>query len=49
MYSNGGFGMGANDLASPLRAQPLGTPLSTSVSGNSFGMSGGYTAYMMGR
>ncbi|KAF2732624.1 hypothetical protein EJ04DRAFT_525205 [Polyplosphaeria fusca] len=49
VYANGGFGMAANDMASPLRAQSLGTPLSTTVSGNSFGMGAGYSAYMMGR
>ena len=45
MYSNGGFGMSPNDLANPLRAQPL----ATSVSGNGFGGMGGGYAYMMGR
>ncbi|KAF1840202.1 RNA binding protein-like protein [Cucurbitaria berberidis CBS 394.84] len=45
MYSNGGFGMGPNDMASPMRQ-----PLATSVAGNGFGgMGGSYTAYMMGR
>ncbi|KAJ4375914.1 cell cycle RNA binding protein whi3 [Neocucurbitaria cava] len=45
MYSNGGFGMGPNDMASPMRQ-----PLATSVSGNGFSaMGGGYSAYMMGR
>jgi hypothetical protein len=50
MYSNGGFGMAPNDMASPIRSQPLPASLATSVSGNSFGgMNGNYTAYMMGR
>ncbi|KAF2113946.1 hypothetical protein BDV96DRAFT_647439 [Lophiotrema nucula] len=50
MYSNGGFGMGANDMASPLRTQPMAAGLATSVSGNGFGaVNGGYSAYMMGR
>lgn len=45
VYSNGGFGMAPNDMASPLRQ-----PLATSVSGNGFsGMGGAYSAYMMGR
>lgn len=45
MYSNGGFGMGPNDMVSPIRQ-----PLATSVAGNGFGgMGGGYSAYMMGR
>ncbi|KAH7377716.1 RNA binding protein-like protein [Pyrenochaeta sp. MPI-SDFR-AT-0127] len=45
MYSNGGFGMGPNDMGSPLRQ-----PLATSVAGNGFGgMGGGYSTYMMGR
>jgi len=46
-FGNGmyGFGMGHNDMASPLR-QKIATP----VSGNGFGgMNGGYTSYMMGR
>ncbi|KAF2027165.1 hypothetical protein EK21DRAFT_102716 [Setomelanomma holmii] len=44
VYANGGFGMGHNDMGSPLR-QPL-----TSASGNGFGtMAGGYSSYMMGR
>ncbi|KAF2263266.1 RNA binding protein-like protein [Lojkania enalia] len=45
MYSNGGFGMGGNELASPIRTQSL----AASVSGNGFGSMGGYSAYMMGR
>lgn len=45
MYSNGGFGMGPNDMASPIRTQPLATP----VSSNGFGSIGGNYAYMMGR
>ncbi|KAF2184113.1 hypothetical protein K469DRAFT_580535 [Zopfia rhizophila CBS 207.26] len=50
MYSNGGFGMGANDMASPIRSQPLAAGLATTVSGNGFGgIGGGYSAYMMGR
>lgn len=45
MYSNGGFGMGPNDVASPIRQHAA-----TSVAGNGFGgMSGGYSGYMMGR
>lgn len=45
MYANGGFGMGPNEMASPIRQ-----PLATSVAGNGFGgMGGGYSAYMMGR
>jgi hypothetical protein len=45
MYSNGGFGMGPNDMSSPIRQ-----PMATSVAGNGFGgMGGGYSAYMMGR
>jgi RNA recognition motif-containing protein len=46
MYSNGGFGMTHNEMASPIRAQPLAA---TSVSGNGFGGIGGNYAYMMGR
>jgi hypothetical protein len=45
VYANGGFGIGHNDMASPMRQ-----PLATSVSGNGFGaMGGGYSSYMMGR
>ncbi|OAL43728.1 hypothetical protein IQ07DRAFT_286288 [Pyrenochaeta sp. DS3sAY3a] len=45
MYSNGGFGMGPNDVSSPIRQH-----VATSVAGNGFGgMSGGYSGYMMGR
>lgn len=46
MYSNGGFGMGPNDMGNNLRQ-----PLATSVAGNGFGggMGGSYSAYMMGR
>ncbi|ORY18214.1 RNA binding protein [Clohesyomyces aquaticus] len=50
MYSNGGFGMGLNDMTSPMRSQPITAGLATSVSGNGFGaMNGSYSAYMMGR
>ncbi|KAL6711513.1 cell cycle RNA binding protein whi3 [Coniothyrium glycines] len=45
MYSNGGFGVGSHDMASPIRQ-----PLATGVNGNGFGgMGGNYSAYMMGR
>lgn len=45
MYANGGFGMGHNEMGSPLR-QKIATP----VSNNGFGaMTGGYTSYMLGR
>ncbi|KAF2820496.1 RNA binding protein-like protein [Ophiobolus disseminans] len=45
MYANGGFGMGHNEMGSPMRQ-----PLSTTASGNGFGaMNGGYSSYMMGR
>lgn len=48
MFANGGFG--GNDMASPLRAQPLGGGLATSVAGSTFGgMGGGYSAYTMER
>ncbi|KAF2251638.1 hypothetical protein BU26DRAFT_240730 [Trematosphaeria pertusa] len=50
MYSSGSFGMSPNDMASPMRTQPLAAGLATSVSGNGFGsMGGGYSSYMMGR
>lgn len=50
MYSNGAFGMGPNDMASPMRSQPMAAALATTVPGNGFGgMGGGYSAYMMGR
>ncbi|KAJ4290264.1 cell cycle RNA binding protein whi3 [Kalmusia sp. IMI 367209] len=50
VYSNGGFGVGPNDMASPIRSQPMAAPLTTSVPGNGFGgMGGSYSAYMMGR
>ncbi|KAF2646438.1 RNA binding protein-like protein [Massarina eburnea CBS 473.64] len=50
MYSNGGFGMGHNDMASPMRTQPMAAGITTSVPSNGFGgMNGGYSAYMMGR
>ncbi|KAF2004032.1 hypothetical protein P154DRAFT_65442 [Amniculicola lignicola CBS 123094] len=50
MYANGGFSMSANDMASPIRNQPMSAGLATSVSGNGFGgMSNGYSTYMMGR
>ncbi|KAF9696735.1 hypothetical protein EKO04_005522 [Ascochyta lentis] len=43
MYANGGFGMGPNEMSSPMR-QPMAT------GGNGFsGMGGSYSAYMMGR
>ncbi|KAF2715482.1 hypothetical protein K504DRAFT_368095 [Pleomassaria siparia CBS 279.74] len=49
MYSNGGFGMGDNDMASPIR-QPLTTGHATNTAGNGYGaMNGNYSAYMMGR
>ncbi|KAF1833627.1 RNA binding protein [Decorospora gaudefroyi] len=41
MYSNGGFGMGGNDMAGSMRQ-----PLASSGAGNGFG---GYSTYMMGR
>jgi len=45
MYANGGFGMGHNEMGSPMRQ-----PLATTASGNGFGaMNGGYSSYMMGR
>ncbi|PSN72179.1 RNA binding protein-like protein [Corynespora cassiicola Philippines] len=48
MYSNGGFGMGHNEMASPIRTQPMAAGLATSVSGNGFGgMGNNYPAYMM--
>jgi hypothetical protein len=43
MYSNGGFGMGTNDIAGPMRQ-----PLASSGAGNGFGGMG-YSTYMMGR
>ncbi|KAF2464325.1 RNA binding protein [Lindgomyces ingoldianus] len=50
MYANGGFGMGINDMASPIRSQPLTAGLATSVSGTGFSnMNASYSAYMMGR
>lgn len=50
MYTNGGFGMGHNDMASPLRSQPMAAPLTANGPGNGFGgMGGNYSAYMMGR
>jgi RNA recognition motif-containing protein len=50
MYSNGGFGMGHHEMASPMRNQPMAAGMTTSVPGNGFGgMGGGYSAYMMGR
>jgi len=49
MYSNGGFGMSQNDMASPMRSQPMAAPLTASVPVNGFGGMGGYTSYMMGR
>lgn len=46
MYANGGFGMGHNEMSSPMRQ-----PLSTTASGNGFGaMNAGYSSYnIMGR
>ncbi|KAL1606248.1 cell cycle RNA binding protein whi3 [Paraconiothyrium brasiliense] len=50
MYSNGGFGMGHNDMGSPIRSQPMPAPLTANGPGNGFGgMGGNYSAYMMGR
>ena len=50
VFSNGGFGVAANDMTSPIRAQPLGGGLATSVAGGTFGgMGGSYSTYMMGR
>lgn len=50
MYSNGGFGMSHNDMASPIRSQPMPAPLTANGHGNGFGgMGGNYSAYMMGR
>ncbi|KAF2867330.1 RNA binding protein-like protein [Massariosphaeria phaeospora] len=51
MYSNGGFiGMGSNDMASPVRPQPIPTGLAAGVSGNGFaGLGGGYSTYIMPR
>ncbi|KAF1951301.1 hypothetical protein CC80DRAFT_208912 [Byssothecium circinans] len=47
LYSNGGFGTGSNDMASPMRSQPMSAG---SVPGNNFtNMNGAYSAYMMGR
>jgi len=49
MYSNGGFGMGVNDMASPIR-QPMATGIATNGSANGYAsMNGAYSAYMMGR
>jgi hypothetical protein len=48
MYSNGGFGMGVNDMASPIR-QPIATGLAASAGNGYASMNGGYSAYMMGR
>ncbi|KAF2019831.1 RNA binding protein-like protein [Aaosphaeria arxii CBS 175.79] len=48
MYSNGGF-LPPNDMASPIRAQPMAAGLATSVSGNGFAGMQNYAAYMMGR
>jgi hypothetical protein len=45
MYANGGFGMGPNDMGSPMRQ-----PMAASVAGNGYGgMGGGYSPFMMGR
>lgn len=51
MYSNGfGAGHSHNDMASPLRAQSIPTPLTANGHGNAFSMGGNYsTTYMMGR
>ena len=50
MYTNGGFGMGHNDMASSLRSQPMAAPLTANGPSNGFGgMGGTYSAYMMGR
>ncbi|KAL5407302.1 hypothetical protein PMIN06_004378 [Paraphaeosphaeria minitans] len=50
MYSNSGFGMSHNDMASPIRSQPMPAPLTANGHGNGFGgMGGNYSAYMMGR
>lgn len=50
MYSNGGFGMGHNDMSSPIRSQSMVAPLTANGPGNAFGgMGGNYSAYMMGR
>ena len=49
MYSNGGFGMGVNDMTSPIR-QPMAAGIATNGSGNGYAtMNGAYSAYMMGR
>jgi len=46
VFSNGGFGVAANDVTSPIRAQPLSGGLATSVAGGTFGgMGGGYSTY----
>lgn len=49
MYSNTGFGLGHNDMTSPMQTRPMAAGITTSVPGNAFGsgMGGGYAAYMM--
>ncbi|KAF2677474.1 RNA binding protein-like protein [Lentithecium fluviatile CBS 122367] len=48
MYSSGGFGMGHNDMVSPMQTRPMAAGITTSVPGNGFGgMGGSYSAYMM--